>query len=287
MTFTVVIPACGRPETLARCLRALPVDADVIVSDDSPDDGVRSLVAGNFGRVRHLAGPRRGPAANRNHGAKAATGDWIAFIDDDCEPQPGWIEALGAAAGGGDVVEGRTTAPGARDTPFEEHVENLTGGLLWSSNLAIRRACFFELGGFDEDFGEAGGEDMELAWRIARAGCQVRFAPEALVHHPPRRVGWRGLWRRTWMIRWMSLYRLKTGQARPIPSMILSETANLMRLSFHLFARPEPRRWRRRLFAVGWQWLTFPLVLPWCIYWDLRFRKMLAGPATARDPHPS
>jgi len=286
MTFTVVIPACGRPESLARALRALPRDADIIVSDDSSDDQVRSLVAREFPHVRHFAGPRRGPAANRNHGAKAATGEWIAFLDDDCEPQPGWLAALSAAAEGCDVVEGRTAAPGARDTPFEEHVENLTGGQLWSCNLAIRRKSFVGLGGFDEDFGEAGGEDMELAWRIGRAGLRIHFAPDALVHHPPRRIGWRRIWRRTWMIRWMSLYQLKTAQARPLPAMAVSDTANLLRLTFHFISRPEPHRWRRRVFAVGWQWLTFPLVLPWRIYWALRFRKMLAARAPAALPLP-
>lgn len=282
-TITIVIPACGRPETLARCLSALPVDADVIVSDDSRDDRVRSLVARDFPRVRHLHGPRRGPAANRNRGAGMAVGEWIAFVDDDCEPQPGWLDALAAAAAGCDVVEGRTLAPGARDTPFEEHVENLHGGLLWSCNLAIRRDRFAALGGFDEDFGEAGGEDMELAWRIARARLEVRFAPEALVFHPPRRIGWRGLWRRTWMIRWMPLYYLKTGQARPIISTALREMGNLVRHTFHLVSRPEPRRWRRRWFAVGWEWLTFPLVLPWGLYWNLRFRRMLRDRENARQ----
>lgn len=282
MTFTVVVPACDRPATLARCLAALPRHADIIVSDDSRGEQVRLLLARDFPHVRHLAGPRRGPAANRNHGARAASGEWIAFVDDDCEPQPGWVDALAAVAEGGcDVVEGRTVAPGARDTPFEEHVENLTGGLLWSCNLAIRRERFLELGGFDEDFREAGGEDMEFAWRLARAGWAIRFAPEALVHHPPRRVGWRAIWRRTWMIRWMSLYRLKTGQAAPIALMALREIANLLRHVSHLFTRPEPHRWRRRLFAVAWQWATFPLVLPWRIYWDVRFRRMLEARAAA------
>ena len=217
MTFTVVIPTCRRPEMLARCLRALPGDAHIVVSDDSADDTTRLLVEREFPCVHWVRGPRRGPAANRNHGARAASGEWIAFIDDDCEPQPGWLAAMARATANADVVEGRTLAPGATDSPFEEHVENLHGGTLWSCNLAVRREAFERLGGFDEEFLEAGGEDMEFAWRVAHRGLRVSFASDALAHHPPRRIGWRGLWRRTWMIRWFRLYQIKTGQKRPLP----------------------------------------------------------------------
>lgn len=262
MNVTVVIPTCDRPALLARCLAALPEDARVIVSDDSrqPDP-------------RWLAGLRRGPAANRNHGALAAATEWIAFVDDDCIPQPGWLAALACAAEGADVIEGRTVAPGASDSPFEEHVENERGGVLWSCNLAIRRSAFEKLGGFDEEFAEAGGEDMEFAWRVRRAGLRVRFAPDALVHHPPRRIGWGGIWRRTWMIRWMALYRRKTGQSASLPLTSMREIANLLRRTAHLVTRPQPHRVRRRLFAVAWDWATLPLVLPWILFWEIRFRR--------------
>lgn len=262
--FTVFIPTCERPALLARCLTALPASARVIVSDDSsaPDP-------------RWLAGPRRGPAANRNHAARAAATDWIAFIDDDCIPQPGWLDALASAAENADVIEGRTRAPGTTDSPFEEHVENEHGGQLWSCNLAVRRDVFERLGGFDEDFAEAGGEDMEFAWRVRRAGLRVRFAPDALVHHPPRRIGWRGLWRRTWMIRWMALYRLKTGQSASLLVTAARECAGLLRRTLHLITKRQPQRVRRQVFGVAWAWLTFPLVLPWVLFWEVRFRRNL------------
>ncbi|MDR3404562.1 MAG: glycosyltransferase family 2 protein [Chthoniobacter sp.] len=279
MKFSVVIPTCHRPETLARCLRGLANDeAEIIVSDDSSDDATRDFVSREFPHARWLAGPRRGPAANRNCGARAATGDWLAFIDDDCEPQPGWLAALARAGGDADVVEGRVVAPGATDSPFEEHVENLHGDLLWSCNLAVRRDAFERLGGFDEDFLEAGGEDMEFAWRVARAGLRIRFAPAALVHHPPRRVDWSGLWRRTWMIRWMSLYRLKTGHSRSLPVAVADEIKALLRESVQLVARRDLPWPCRRWFAVSWRWFTFPLVLPYILYWDWRVGQLPPGP---------
>jgi len=280
MNFTIVIPTCGRLESLARCLRALPAGVEIIVTDDSDGGAARGMVSSSFPGVRYLAGPRRGPAANRNHGANAAVGEWLAFVDDDCEPQPGWLEALDAATSDADVVEGRTVAPGASDSPFEEHVENQGGGVLWSCNLAVRREVFARLGGFDEDFTEAGGEDMEFAWRVARAVLRVRFEPEALVFHPPRRIGWRGLWRRTWMIRWMALYRLKTGQAASLPGILARETADLLRVTRSFVIHPEPARWRRGAFAVAWRWITFPAVLPWMLFWDWRFRRALSSRST-------
>jgi GT2 family glycosyltransferase len=272
MRFSVIIPTCHRPELLAQCLRGLSAsDVEIIVSDDSGDDATRAVVERDFPRARWVAGPRRGPAANRNHGARAAIGDWLAFVDDDCQPQQDWLAALERAAGDVDVVEGCTVAPGAIDSPFEEHVENIHGGVLWSCNFGIRRVAFERLGGFDEHFLEAGGEDMEFAWRVAQAGLRVRFAPDALVHHPPRYIGWRGLWRRTWMIRWMGLYRIKTRKARSLPRAIADEMLLLLRQTAQLVTRRQLPWPRCRCFHVAWRWLTFPLVLPYILYWDWRF----------------
>jgi len=286
MRISVVIPTCHRPDLLARCLRGLVTnEAEIIVGDDSRDDATRDFVSREFPQVHWVPGPHRGPAANRNSGARAATGDWLAFVDDDCEPQPNWLAALVQAGGDADVVEGRVVAPGATDSPFEEHVENLHGDLLWSCNLAVRRDVFERLGGFDEDFLEAGGEDMEFAWRVARAGLRVRFAPDALVHHPPRRIDWSGLWRRTWMIRWMSLFRLKTGQARSLPAALVDEIKLLLRQTAQLVTRRDLPWPRRRCFAAWWRWLTFPLVLPYILYWDWRFGRECPGPVR-RDGTP-
>jgi hypothetical protein len=117
---------------------------------------------------------------------------------------------------------------------------------------------------------------MELAWRIRHAGLRTRFATDAVVHHPPRRIGWRGLWRRTWMIRWMALYRLKTGHDESPAHIVARELADLLRVSLHFFTRPQPGRRRRAAFGAAWRWLTFPAVLPWMVYWDLRFRRHLS-----------
>jgi len=291
MLISVIIPTCARPDRLVRCLSCVQTqefptdDYEIIVTDDSPDDTSHKILTRDFPRVRWIQGPRRGPAANRNHGATKASGDWLIFLDDDCEPQPGWLEAghdnipqnptpdkleTPGMTSLPEVLEGKTVCPSKTDHPLEEQVENLTGDNFWSCNLAVHRKIFEELGGFDEDFLEAGGEDMEFAWRIKQIGLSTRFCSQMLVFHPPRRIGWKGLWHRTWMIRWMALYRLKTGmQSALVPDLIL----DLLRSTLHLVTRFDPTRWRARCFQQAWKWITFPVVLPYMIYWNFRFKK--------------
>jgi GT2 family glycosyltransferase len=288
MLISVVIPTFQRPDSLAACLECLGCQIlprekfEVIVTDDGRDTAARDLVWQKFPWVKWAEGPRRGPAANRNHGASLAKGEWIAFVDDDCLPAPGWLKAIGSQTDV-DVIEGKTVCPGARDTPFQERVENLRGGVYWSCNLAVRRAVFERLGGFDEDFLEPGGEDMEFAWRIAADNIHTRFVSAALVEHPPRAITWKQIWWRTWLIRWMVLYRLKTGQATPLRASWLTvlvaavkrETAGLLRTSLRFFTEFDPKLWRTRLFYQFWKWVTFPLVLPWLLVWEIRFRHSL------------
>jgi glycosyltransferase involved in cell wall biosynthesis len=85
----------------------------VVVDDASPDDTpivlARLAEAADF-TVRVIRQPEnRGPAAARNAGWKASVAPIVAFTDDDCVPQPGWIDALVAAVrGGADIAQGRT-----------------------------------------------------------------------------------------------------------------------------------------------------------------------------------
>lgn len=296
---SVVVPTCHRPDRLAVCLERLAPggqtlgvgDYEVIVTDDSRDLTSREVVREGFPWAKWVPGPRRGPAANRNHGAREASGEWLVFVDDDCQPEPRWLEELTAAlwSGAAEVVEGRTICPGKRDDPFQEQVENLNGGVFWSCNLGLSRDAFVGLGGFDEDFSEAGGEDMEFAWRIRARGLRTRFAAEAVVLHPPRRVTWGGLWWRTWMIRWMPLYWIKTGQAPPLEAGPVRVYAHLVgrtlgdwaRTTVHLLRRGEREGWRRRWFFQLWKGATLPLVLPYLCFWESRFRRALAQRAAA------
>jgi len=198
MLFTVVIPTYKRQEALSDCLNCLAryfkpeaqeslcFKVDVIVSDDGREDVLKSLLMSHYPWCHYVAGPQRGPAANRNHGAQQASGDWLVFTDDDCLPQSGWLEAYAASADECDVIEGRTSAFGQRTRVDEECPINETGGFLWSCNFAIKRDLFLQMGGFNEDFPAAAMEDVELNVRVNKAGLVRMFIDDAVVLHPWR-----------------------------------------------------------------------------------------------------
>jgi GT2 family glycosyltransferase len=197
-TFTIVIPTYRRQAELCQCLdrlaiyfepqsRSLGLSIDVVVSDDAADPQLNSLLQQHYPWCRYTAGPGRGPAANRNHGALQATGNWLVFTDDDCLPQPGWIESFARYADQHDVLEGQTSAADRRTRIDQECPINETGGYLWSCNFAIRRELFIQLGGFNEHFPTAAMEDVELNCRINKAGFRRLFLPMAEIKHPWRK----------------------------------------------------------------------------------------------------
>jgi GT2 family glycosyltransferase len=281
---SVVVPTCRRNVQLDSCLRRLapgtqtldPERYQVIVTDDGAPEDAEEMVRTRFPWARWVEGPRRGPAANRNAGARRATGEWIAFVDDDCLPDPDWLAAIERQSRepATDAIEGITVCPDKSDNPLEEHVENLDGGALWSCNLAVRRAVFEQLGGFDEDYTEACFEDVDLRWRLQRSGASLRFCTDVLVIHPTRVGTWRDLWRRTLRLRWTVLFRLKTGASTGAGG---EACLNLLRITARAVRDRQPALWKRRAFTVAWQWLTFPVVLPYLLFWQHRFRQLLEG----------
>ncbi len=289
--FSVVVVTCNRPEVLARTLERLTAQRqrlardlfEVIVADDSRTTATQELVKCRFPDAVYVRGPGRGPASNRNAGAAKASGEWLAFIDDDCQPVDGWLAVLRAEANAGtaDVVEGPILVPDKCDSPFRRHVENLTGGNFWTGNLSIRRECFRKLGGFDEDFLEAGGEDLEFAERIRRSNLQTTFCSSLAVIHPSHVVSWRYLFWRTFLIRWHLLYLLKTGGSPPggapawtaLRFLAVSRTMGLLRLTWRSLRQPDRAAPWTMWFDLAHQWVMFPIVLPYLAYWELRFRR--------------
>lgn len=195
---SVVIPTRHRPASLASCLQRLApgtqtLDAtryEVVVADDGDTGDARALLTERFPWAAYAAGPRRGPAANRNAGVRASRGEWIAFTDDDTLPDRDWLEQLLAASDGVQAVEGRTVCRIGVRSPREHAPVNELGGRWWTSNLAIRRDAFDTIGGFDERFTVPHMEDADLRERAFAAPLQWRFAPKAIVDHPPRRERW-------------------------------------------------------------------------------------------------
>jgi glycosyltransferase involved in cell wall biosynthesis len=205
---SVVVATRDRPEHLRRLVESLaeqslePSRFEVILVDDAssgdafpgePPAGVQLRV------IRHPAS--RGPAAARNTGWRAAAAPLIAFTDDDCVASPQWLEAVVAAgAGNGEVIlQGRTEpAEPSQVRPLSKTMEvSGPNGLFETCNVAYPRALLERVGGFDEEFRHACGEDVDLASRAIAAGGRPAFSAEALVRHAVHQPGLRGTLRST------------------------------------------------------------------------------------------
>jgi len=277
---SVVVPTCRRPDLLARCLDCLAPGVqtlaanryEVIVSDDGEPTAER-VVAERYPWASWILGPRRGPAANRNAGARRARGEWLAFTDDDCVPDSGWLSGLLAAVHDGcRVYEGRTTCVAGCRSPLDQTPANPTGGYLWSCNIFIRRTTFEAVGRFDEAFPYPHMEDVDLRERLARAGEGFEFVPAAVVDHPPRPMasGWRlGRSHESWVYFWY-----KSGQ----------RGSALPRLMYELFRLRLFRVWEFPLSidtfrAMGAFAAEVGVVLAQGPGWERKYRRRFLSPA--------
>ena len=204
---TVVVPTHERPDRLRRLVAALEAqDLDrerweaVIVDDASGDTtgAVLDELAANVGfdlRAAHLA-VNGGPAAARNEGARLARAPVVAFVDDDCVPDPGWVRAMAAAFARNPrlgVVQGLTRRPDEPLGPWTLYRE-ITWETPWfeGCNIAYRRDVLLETGGFDQEI-RWYGEDTSAGWKVVETGAERDFATDAVVTHDleERGLSWR------------------------------------------------------------------------------------------------
>jgi GT2 family glycosyltransferase len=198
---SIVIPTRDRPASLARCLAALEKQscADaleiLVVDDGSADANAVGRAVETSPRARMLRNAGRGPAAARNHGAAAARGTAVLFVDDDCEPETRWAEHLVAALeSGADAAHG-DTINGQRDNAFSEASQTIANFLeSWpedgrteqafatSNNLGCRAEVIRKIP-FDERFALAAAEDRDWCARLAAAGLELVSVPAAIVVH--------------------------------------------------------------------------------------------------------
>jgi glycosyltransferase involved in cell wall biosynthesis len=195
--FSIIVPTCDRNDLLAKCLCCLApgtqtLDRDkyeVIVSDDSKDNIAKTLIEKKFPWAKWIQGSKRGPASNRNNGAKCAKGEWLVFIDDDCLPDIDLLKKYEAAISESEarVFEGKVLADRNQER-FDEHSPlNMYGGNFWSCNFAIEKQLFQMIHGFDENFPFPAMEDIDLYKRIKEI-ANVLFIDSAYVVHPWRRM---------------------------------------------------------------------------------------------------
>ena len=207
MRFSVVIPTYNRRGTLRQALEAVAgqdyPDYEVIVVDDGSSDGTPRMVSETFPRARCLAQDNRGPAAARNRGVGAASGEVVAFTDDDCQPPPDWLSRLaggyarfpGVAGVGGSIRAPEAVLRANLYAQYEQYIsrvihqsgeEESAGGYECpaggTNNMSYRKSVLEAVGGFDEGFPVAAGEDADLKLRIVQAGHQLAYVPVWVTH---------------------------------------------------------------------------------------------------------
>lgn len=204
VTVSVVVPTYRRQQQLQACLEALALQNmqepwEVVVVDDGtpepPVPGVEQLVAAHGWKLVRQA--NAGPSAARNRGVREARGEFVAFTDDDCLPEPTWLKGLlQAARAHPNALVGGTTVNGLTDDFFAstsqlivdlvyEHFNAVPndGYFLASNNILCSRAWFQQVGGFDEGFPRAGAEDRDFCDRWRMRGLPITWQPEARVEH--------------------------------------------------------------------------------------------------------
>ena len=210
LELTVAIPTAARREPLRRLLLALPLAlqgipvTEVLVVDNAPQHPADVGAAA----VRVVVEPVPGAAAARNRALREASTPWIAFLDDDVVPEPGWLAALVApvladaevrAVGGRVVLDPSVPRPlwfdeagiGGYVTAFDlgrPAGPVREGEYVVTANALFHVPTLLAVGGFDEALGPRPGaqivaDDVHVVRELQRAGHEVRWQPDAVVVH--------------------------------------------------------------------------------------------------------
>lgn len=200
---SVVVCSYNGARTIRDCCEGLThleyPDYEVIVVDDGSTDTTAAIAREYY--VRVISTENRGLSNARNTGLAAATGEIVAYLDDDASPDPHWLQYLAAtflttdSVGGGGpniappgdgfVAECVDNAPGnpVHVLLTDQEAEHIPG-----CNMAFRKAALEAVGGFDPQCRVA-GDDVDICWRLRERGGKIGFNPAAMVwHHRRNRV---------------------------------------------------------------------------------------------------
>jgi len=200
---TVIVPAYNCVRELRQCLGALQAQVslgtEIIVVDDFSTDATPA-VATEFG-VRVIHAPRNGgPGMARNLGAAAATGKVLLFVDSDVVIGSGVLRRvvdtfhenpqLAALFGSYDnCPQARSLVSTYRNLlhHYTHQTGNADASTFWAGLGAVRRQIFLEIGGFDaQRYHRPSIEDIELGYRLKRAGYSIRLDRDLQAKHLKR-----------------------------------------------------------------------------------------------------
>ena len=202
---SVVIPSYNGGTQLEACLNAIerlttPPSQVIVVDDGSTDDSIQKAGARGF-QILATTG-RQGPATARNLGARAATGDIVFFLDADVCVHPDATERLAAAFADpaiDAVIGSYDDDPSSRD--FLSQYKNLMhcfvhqnaqaeASTFWSGCGAVRRDLFLAMSGFDDSYKRPAIEDIELGYRLCKAGRRILLDRDLRVKHLKKWTFW-------------------------------------------------------------------------------------------------
>ncbi|MFN8222210.1 MAG: glycosyltransferase [Gaiellales bacterium] len=217
VSVSVVVCTRDRPDDLERCLESLgrlePAPLEVIVVDSAPTGPEAREVCERFA-VSYLHEPVIGQSRARNRGIAAARGEVVAFTDDDCVADPGWLSALAD-----ELADPRVAAVTGAVVPLElgtpaQWLFEMNGGhgrgnrrlvidgtsvepivkvglVGVGANVAFRRTALVRVGPFAEWLGPGtparAADDYDMFCRLLDAGDRIVFSPRQLVWHRHRR----------------------------------------------------------------------------------------------------
>lgn len=209
---SVIVPVYNNYELTCHCLASLhalatKISFEVILVDDCSTDETAEAFR-RWSGLRVTTNPKNlGFVRSCNLGARQAAGEYLVFLNNDTQVQPGWLDALietfamrpdaglvgsrliypdgrQQEAGGIVFADGSAWNYGHLDDPHKPRYSYLRAVDYCSgASLAIRRSLFAELGGFDEHFAPAYYEDADLAFRVRAAGYHVFYQPLSRVVH--------------------------------------------------------------------------------------------------------
>ena len=210
ISFSVIVNTHNRCALLADTLQGLMglryPRFEVIVVNGPSTDGTPALLDEWRNRIKRVECAEANLSVSRNAGIEAASGDVVAFIDDDAVPHPLWLTELSypyadprVGGVGGFTLDHTGVRFQARKTvcdrygnaferpdDYDERVLNRPGGEFYPSllgtNSSFRRSAVRAVGGFDPVFAYF-LDETDLCLRLTDAGWRVVYAPEALVFH--------------------------------------------------------------------------------------------------------